>query len=453
MKEKKELEEKKKTSSKRKTTNRINSEKAKNKTIKKDIVKEEKKVDKEEKIDKKVVKKQNVSNDLSSTMFSFLEVIIIAFIAAIVGIFFTSLFNSLNEEEKAKTPNELKEFLNVYYDITEEYYNDIDKKALLEAGIKGMVDYLGDAHSFYLDQDSAYSLNEELEGEFVGMGATITIDENGNVYILDLYENSPGEKAGFMVGDIIKKVDGVDMQAKDVTEVSYKVKGKEGTKVDITILRGDEEKTITLTRGKVVLPSVSYHMTGENKVGYVSISVFAKNTPEQFQKAVDALIKDGAKSIIIDVRGNSGGYLEVATEIASMFLEKGSIVYQLDTKGKVEKIKTTNKKLYNIDVAVLIDGESASASEILAAALNENIDAPLVGVRTFGKGTVQKAKVLESGAMIKYTIQEWYTPRGNKVDTVGISPTETVELSKEHCENPTYETDAQYKKAIEILEK
>ena len=286
------------------------------------------------------------------------------------------------------------------------------------------------------------------------MRATITVDENGNVYILELYPDSPGVKAGFMVGDIIKKVDGVEMTSKNVTEVSYKVKGKEGTKVDITILRGDEEKTITLTRGKVELQSVSSFVTDEDKnVGYIGISVFAKNTPKQFKKAMDELLKQNVNSVIIDVRSNSGGYLDVANEIASMFLEKNSVVYQLDTKGKIEKIKTTTDKLYDVDVVVLVDGGSASASEILAAALNENINAPLVGTQTFGKGTVQRTRTLESGAMIKYTIQEWYTPKGNKVDTIGLTPTYIEELTQEYCDNPTFDKDNQYHKAIEILKK
>lgn len=457
VKEKKELEEKKKTSTKKKTTNRINAEKAKKKTTKAKVEKVLKAETKEETVkDEKVMKKEamNNKNDNASSMFSFFEVIIIAFIAAVVGILFTTGFYSLNEEKENNTPNEFKEFLNVYDELVDGYYGDVDKKGMLEAGIKGMVEYLGDPNSYYLDYDSSYSLNEELEGEFVGMGATITVDDNGNVYILELYPDSPGVKAGFMVGDIIKKVDGVEMTSKNVTEVSYKVKGKEGTKVDITILRGDEEKTITLTRGKVELQSVSSFVTDEDKnVGYIGISVFAKNTPKQFKKAMDELLKQNVNSVIIDVRSNSGGYLDVANEIASMFLEKDSVVYQLDTKGEIEKIKTTSDKMYDVDVVVLVDGGSASAAEILAAALNENINAPLVGTQTFGKGTVQRTRMLESGAMIKYTIQEWYTPKGNKVDTIGLTPTYIEELSQEYCDNPTFDRDNQYHKAIEILKK
>ena len=452
MKEKKELEEKKKTSTKKKTTNRINTDKAKKKTTKAKVEKVVKTEVKEEKVMKKEA--SNNKNDNVSSMFSFFEVIIIAFIAAVVGILFTTGFYSLKEDQVNNTPDEFKEFLDVYDELVDGYYGDVDKKGMLEAGIKGMVEYLGDPNSFYLDFDSSYSLNEELEGEFVGMGATITVDENGNVYILELYPDSPGVKAGFMVGDIIKKVDGVEMTSKNVTEVSYKVKGKEGTKVDITILRGDEEKTITLTRGKVELQSVSSFVTDEDKnVGYIGISVFAKNTPKQFKKAMDELLKQNVNSVIIDVRSNSGGYLDVANEIASMFLEKNSVVYQLDTKGKIEKIKTTTDKLYDVDVVVLVDGGSASASEILAAALNENINAPLVGTQTFGKGTVQRTRMLESGAMIKYTIQEWYTPKGNKVDTIGLTPTYIEELTQEYCDNPTFDKDNQYHKAIEILKK
>ena len=168
---------------------------------------------------------------------------------------------------------------------------------------------------------------------------------------------------------------------------------------------------------------------------------------------MEELKKQNVSSIVIDIRGNSGGYLQVAEEMAAMFLDKGTVVYQLDTKGKIESIKTTTDKLYDNKIAILVNVGSASASEIFASSLNENLGTPLVGDMTYGKGTVQKTKKLSSGAMIKYTIQEWYTSKGNRVNGLGIEPTEKVSLPESYYENPTDENDTQLQKALEILKK
>ncbi len=221
----------------------------------------------------------------------------------------------------------------------------------------------------------------------------------------------------------------------------------------MTILRNGEQKVITLVRGKVVLQSVCYNMIENTKIGYIDISIFAENTDEQFKEAVEELKKQGAESIIIDVRDNSGGYITTAKEIASLFLQKGSTIYQLASKGTVEKIKNEKDPLYNFDIAVLSNSGSASAAEMLTAALNDNLGSPIVGIRSFGKGTIQDVRKLSSGAMIKYTTQEWYTPNGNKVNGSGIEPTYKVEQADSYYANPTNDTDVQLQKAIEILKK
>ncbi len=431
---------KKKTATKKKTTNRINYNKGKEKQIeKKRVIEEEKKVKKEES---------------SPTTFNLIEVIIIMIITAVFGILIGSCVVYFKDNViDNNVPYELEEFMDVYDDISSEFYNDVDRDKLLEAGIKGMVQYLGDPYSSYLDYDETYSLNEELEGEFVGMGATVSLDDSGNIYIYDIMDDSPASKAGFKVGDVIKSVDDKNVVGLSTAEVSYLIKGKEGTKVKIGIMREEKEMTLTLTRGKIELTSVDYFVTENEKVGYIKISIFAKNTPDQLRKAMKALSKEGVESIILDVRDNTGGYLNVAEEIASMFLDKDKIIYQLDTKGKIENIKSVGKKEYDLPVAVLINGNSASASEILAAALNENLDAPLVGQKTFGKGTVQKKKELSSGAMIKYTVQEWYTPKGNRVNKIGLTPTVEVVMDEAYYENPSVPMDNQLTKAIEVLSK
>lgn len=399
----------------------------------------------EEKENKKVTKKDKKEENKSSTNFNLIEVIIIMIITAVFGILIGSCVTYFRDDiNNENVPDSFKEFVDVYNDLVSEYYFDLDESKLLEAGIKGMLQYLDDPHSSYLDYDDSSSLNLELEGEYVGMGATITVEKDGYVYISDMFVNSPAANAGFKVGDRIVAVDGEKVTDKNAVEVSYKVKGQEGTGVDITIVRDGVEQTIRLIRAKVEIPSVSYKVVENTNTGYIKIDIFAKNTPEQFKRAMNELNAQGVDSLIIDVRDNSGGYLSSAEKIISYFLDKGDIIYQLDSKGVIEKVRNTNEKLYDLPVAVITNKMSASASEILAISLKENIDAVLIGQITFGKGTVQKAVRLESGAMIKYTIQEWLSPNGNKINLVGVKPDYEVGNADEHY-------DAQVQKAVEVL--
>ena len=424
-------------------------------TVKKKVdIDREKKDEKEIVEEKKEIKKDKVKKERKTSSFNLIEVIIIMIITAVFGVFVGSWATYFSVEQPfMDTPSAFDEFVSVYNDIVDEYYGNIDEKALVEAGIKGMVDYLGDPYSSYLNYSDTTSLDLSLEGEYVGMGATITVHEDGYVYISSMFENSPAEKAGFKVGDILVAVGDEDVTAQNSFEISEKVKGVEGTSIDITILREKEKMTLTLVRGKVEIPSVSYHIVDATKIGYIQIDVFARNTPAQFKKAVDEMVSKGIESLIIDVRSNSGGYLTSAEQILSYFLDKDAIMYQLDTKGLVSKERNTKDKIYNLDLAILTNGYSASASEILAASLKENLGAKVVGEKTYGKGTVQKAVKLSSGAMVKYTVQEWYTPNGNKINAVGVEPDYKVVLSEDYVKDPSYATDNQLQKAIEILKK
>ena len=414
------------------------------------------KIDDKEKIERKDAHNISINktkkDKINSSSFNLIEVIIIMIITAVFGILIgscASYFKGNNDIEKngdIKVPGSFAEFLNIYNDLVSEYYFDIDKNKLIEAGIKGMVDYLGDPYSSYLNFDDSSSLNMELEGEYVGMGVTITYDADGNIYITDMFAGSPADKAGFKVGDIIVAVDGESIIGDGIVEVSNKVKGSIGGSVDIKIMRDGVEMTITLVRGKVEIPSVSYHIIEGTKIGFVKINIFARNTPEQFKTAMQELNSYGINSLVIDVRNNSGGYLSAVENIISSFLNKGDVIYQLNTKGETEKVKKQDNKLYDMPIVVLMNGASASASEILACSLRENVGAVLVGEKTFGKGTVQKAVRLESGAMIKYTIQEWYSPEGNKINLVGVMPDYKVTLKNDGNDN-------QLEKAVEILKK
>ena len=424
----------------------MNEEKKKKKkdatTRAKKVLKKEKEVEIDKSKKELHISKKNVN---TSSSFNLIEVIIIMIITAVFGVFIGSCVVFFKDNQENVVPDTFKEFIDIYGDIVNEYYYDLDNNGLIEAGIKGMVEYLGDPYSSYLDYDDSTSLNVELEGEYVGMGATISIRGDGYAYIVDMFANSPAVVAGFKIGDRIISVNGEMVTGQNTLEISQKIKGEIGTTVEIVIIRDGEEQSLTLTRGKVVIPSVSYYVVEETNIGVIKIDIFARNTPQQFKDAMNYLIKNGVSSLVIDVRDNSGGYLSSAEKIASYFLDNGDIIYQLeDTKGTVEKIRNNSNKLYDVRVAIVINEASASASEILAVSLKENVDAILVGKKTYGKGTVQKTIQLDSGAMIKYTIQEWLSPNGNRINSVGITPDYDIN-SDSNVE------DTQLEKAIEIL--
>lgn len=423
-------------------------------TTKKTIKEEQEVVEK-----KSIDKQKTVAVANKKTTFNLLEVIIIMIITAIFGILIGSgvvYFTGGKVIKGVSAGNgDLDELVSTYNQLLTDYYGKVDKEKLVEAGIKGMLEYLDDPYSTYMDVDTANTFNEEVEGSFVGMGVEISRQETGEVKIVTIFENSPAEKSGFKVGDIFVKVGDKDVDKLTTVEISKLIKGKIGTSVNITIKRDGKEKTIKLVRNKVDIPSVSSKVINynKNKIGYIRIKIFAKNTADQFSKELKKLMSEKVDSLILDVRGNNGGYLTTVTEIASNFLTNKQAIYQLETKGVVRKVYATGSSKIDLDVAVLIDNGSASASEILAAALNENNKSLLIGTTTYGKGTVQKAYSLSSGATVKYTIQSWLTAKGNKIDRKGIKPTIEVKLSEKYAKDPKDENDNQLQTALKELSK
>ena len=349
-----------------------------------------------------------------------------------------------------KSSNSLNEFIMSYNEIRDSYYKDVDDEELLEAGISGMVRYLGDPYSTYMNKDIASEFNEDVEGTYQGIGAEIKLTDDSKVSIGRIFDDSPAAKAGLKEEDILIQVDGKDVSGMSLSSIADIVKGEKGTKVKIKILRNKEEKEITITRDVVDSINVISEIIEKNdkKIGYIYIAVFASNTAKQFKKELLDLEKKNIDSLIIDVRGNSGGYLTTVSEIISLFIKKGEPIYQLKTKDKTEIIydETTDKRDYPI--VVLADGASASASELLVGALKEVYDAKIIGTKTFGKGKVQKVTTLSSGAIFKYTHQEWLTPKGNYIDSIGIEPDimEKYVYDKEGKDN-------QKEKAIEVISK
>ena len=382
--------------------------------------------------------------------YNFMEVVAIMIITTIFGMFLGGILMYRKGSLNMGIKKELNEFLDTYTEILNEYYEEIPENELLEAGVKGMIGYLGDPYSVYMDKDTSIAFNEKINGEYVGIGTEIIQYSDGKIEFNDVYEDGPAYEAGIRNKDILIKVDDVDISDKTLTEVSSLVKGKAGTKVKITVLRDDEEKTFEVKRKSIDITSVTSDIIEykNSKVGVLTISLFAANTNLQFEKELKELEKKKIDSLIIDVRGNSGGYLNVVSDILSHFIKKGELLYQLKTKDEIEKIYDKTEDKRNYKVAVLVNGGSASASELLASCMKDTYKAYTVGTVTYGKSKVQKTQDLSNGATIKFTFQEWLMPSGESVGGKGMEPEYVVPYESNDTE---HEYDSQMQKALDLL--
>lgn len=348
---------------------------------------------------------------------------------------------------------DLKKVVDTYYAIVDNYYGELDKDKLIDGAVEGMISSVGDTFTSYSDTESTSSFDETINGSYEGIRCTVATLEDGTISVIDMFDDSPSYKAGLKVGDVILKVDGESYEGKNSNDISNYIKNSGKSKIVLTVKRNNEEKDISINLSKVEIPHVSGKVIEQDnkKIGYIKISLFASNSYKQFKNKLDELEKSNIDDLIIDVRDNSGGYLSSVTDICNLFLDKGKVIYQLeDSKGKVKK-KDTTKEKRKYDIVVLINGGSASASEILASAIKESYGGDIVGTNSYGKGTVQQTKKLLDGSMIKYTTQKWLTPDGNSINEVGVTPTKVVELNEEYFNNPTTENDNQLQEAINII--
>lgn len=380
--------------------------------------------------------------------FNLIEVIVIIIMTSLVVSVSTGIIVYKNYYKIDKTSSNkdyLKELEYAYNNILNSYVEKVDEKELTNAAIKGMYNYLGDPYTSYLDKDSTDNLMDRLKGEYKGIGVEITTNESETV-VMTVFENSPAEEAGIMVGDIITKVKGVDVNGKTTSEVSNMIKSTNGN-VEIEVNRGGITKTLTLKVSTVSIKSVIKNKY--DKTGYLRIETFSNTTYKQFKESLETLEKDGIENLIVDVRNNGGGFLNSAVEIAELFVEKGKPIYGLQTKDKKEMYKDTTKEKRDYKVIVLINGGSASASEVLAAALKESYGATLLGTKSYGKGTVQDTSELESGGMIKYTTAYWLTPKGVTINEKGLTP--DIEVTGSFKDGMTLENDVELQTAINNL--
>jgi carboxyl-terminal processing protease len=306
------------------------------------------------------------------------------------------------------------------------YIGEVDENTLIDAAINGMYGCLSDEYTTYIDKDSTDSLQEQLGGKYTGVGIEITMVDN-KIVINRVFSDSPAYEAGLKKGDVLTKLDGVDLSDKDPLYVSTNIKdNKEKDTFEITYLRDGEEYKTKLTKKLVLIDSVESEEYGE--VGYLKISTFSSVTAKQVEDKLNKF-SSNIKSIVIDLRDNTGGYLTAAYDISDLFVEKGKNIYQIkDRDEKISSHAASRNVVKNFKkIVVLVNENSASASEVVALALKESSNAIVVGVKTFGKGTVQETKTLKSGAMVKYTSAYWLSPNGNSINKIGITPDIKVE--------------------------
>ena len=319
--------------------------------------------------------------------------------------------------------------------IDENYIGDVDEEALEEGIYKGYIQGLEDPYSVYYNEEETKDLYETTEGEYSGIGAVLSQDlESGVITLVQIYEGSPAAKAGLKDNDILTKVGDIEVTGMDLSEVVTYIKGEKGTDVDLTVLRGEdaEEITVTATRDTVEAQTVKYEML-EGQTGYLSVSEFDSVTYAQYEEVLNELTDQGMTGLIVDLRNNPGGNLNTVCEMLDLVLPKGTIVYTEDKDGKRETATSDDEHQINVPMVVLVNGNSASASEIYAGAIQDYGIGKIVGTQTYGKGVVQQIFDLGDGTSVKLTIAEYFTPNGRSIDGEGITP--DVEVEYEADEN------------------
>ena len=334
--------------------------------------------------------------------------------------------------------------------IDKNYLHDVDEEELQEGIYKGYISGLDDPYSVYYDEEETKSFYETTEGEYDGIGAVLSQNmDTGIITLVQIYDDSPAMKAGLQDEDILYKVDKEEVTGEDLTEVVSHIKGEKGTTVDITVLRGEEneEVTVMVTRDTIQAQTVEYRMLEDN-LGYIAVSEFDSVTYDQYQQALEDLQNQGMQGLIVDLRNNPGGNLSTVCDMLDLMLPEGLIVYTEDKDGNRQEMTSDDEHQFNLPMTVLMNGNSASASEIYAGAIQDYGLGKIVGTQSYGKGVVQQIFDLKDGTCVKLTIAEYFIPNGRNINGEGITPDVEVEYEKDE-NNP--DADNQLEKAMEIL--
>ena len=410
--------------------------------------KEQKTIDNIEKLSKSLDIKVNKRKVVPT--FKTKEVVILLLLTTVISLAMGGIVTYNVVLKGEKVDDELQDFITNYDYIVDNYYGDVDKTELIDSAIAGMLSTLDKNSSYVGGSDTNFSIY--LEGTYEGTGIQVYNDDNGNIVVYSVFDGSPASKAGLKEDDIIIKVNDKDTTNMSIDEFSKLVKDQKG-KFNITYKRGDSEKTVQLKVDTIEIQSVSSKVINKDnkKIGYIRTTIFANNTYEQFNKELDKLEDEGIDGLVIDLRGNSGGHLSAAEQIISLFLDSSHPIYQIKSKDSQNIYYSTGNKTKDYKISVLIDSNSASASEVVTSALAEQYGAKTVGKKSYGKGTVQELQTLSDGEQYKLTTKSWLTSKGEVIDGKGIEPDYDVTLSDEYLENPTDESDNQLQKAIEVI--
>lgn len=390
--------------------------------------------------------------------FRFWEVIIIMVVSVSFGIasvlfIVFPYFKGVEPITKMVYNPDSEEIMTVMDLVLDNYYKDVNKAELKEAAIKGMLNYLGDSNTYYFSKEEKNDFDERMQGEYYGIGIELITDIDNNVIVLNVFADSPAAEAGLKIGDLIIKIDEQNTKEMTSAEIAAYIKEGQAESVDIEIDRNGKKEIVKVEKRKVIIESISYEIIEEKnkKIGYLDVIVFANNTYEQFREAVLDLEEKGVSAFIIDVRSNAGGYLDAVVDMVEMFLPKEEVIYQMELNDNATVYRDRTEEARELPVVVLINEQSASASEILAAAFKEVYGAEIVGVTSYGKGTVQETRDLDNGGMIKITTQKWLTPEGNLIEKEGIEPTVKIELNDKYYFEPIKANDNQLQKALSLL--
>ena len=388
---------------------------------------------------------RDLKEDINVVRFNIVDMIFIVVIFSLISIIITTF--TIKHNKLNKPSNTIDE---AYNQIVNNYYQDVNRDELANSAIDGMMNYLNEKYSVYMNDNQMNILNDELDGTYKGIGVIAEQKKDG-IYVYNVFKNSPADKAGMRIGDKLLKVDEIDATTTPLADVVSYIQSHDD--ISFILSRDNEEVIANVTTTNIDNPVVNSKLLTDdnNNYGYIYLESFSGASSTQFRNALDELEKNDIKGLIIDLRSNKGGYIEQASNIANMFIKEGKKLYSYKEKNKEIDITDTTSEERSYPIVVIVNSTTASSSELLTMALKESYGALTVGVKTYGKGRTQEITKLSDNANIKYTTGLWYSPNHNNIDGVGIKPSYIVDLNKEYYKNPIDKNDNQLAKALSIL--
>lgn len=383
-------------------------------------------------------------------IFGIKELIGIIIITSLVS-FFTG-FSIKQSNVETNLSNYETEIISNYEYILENSYKNINGRDLVSAAIKGMIECLEDPYADYINATDVDNFNLIINGEYQGIGVQIGYNENYEPIITYVFPTSPADTSGLKIDDILISIENTDVYNKTLDEIKEMVNSYDD-EFEISYKRGDNQYKTVLKREIITVKSVveNIYERENKKIGYIKLTNFASNSYEQFEKSLESLETKSIDSLIIDLRDNTGGQLKAVDNIVSLFINEDNVIYQMKEKDEITKYYSHGNNNRKYPIVVLVNENSASASELMTGALKEVYGATVIGVNTYGKGTAQEVRTLENGEQYKFTTREWLTAKGNSIEKVGIEPNIKIEQSERYFNEPNEENDVQLQSAIEFL--